>query len=139
MLRKLLLSSAIALALSACGERAATESPMPATAAATATPAQGENPLLVASTLPFQAPVFDRIRDADYQPAIEEGMRRHLAEVRKIADSAEPATFANTFEALERSGELLTRASAIFFAMTSANTNPTLQAAEPTAPTPPGM
>ena len=130
MLRKLLLSSAIALALSACGERAATESPMPATAEAPATPAQGENPLLVASTLPFQAPVFDKIKDADYQPAIEEGMRLHLAEVRKIADNAEPATFANTFEALERSGELLTRASAIFFAMTSANTNPTLQAAE---------
>ena len=130
MLRTLLLSSAIALALSACGERAATESPMPATAAVPATPAQGENPLFAASTLPFQAPVFDRIRDADYQPAIEEGMRRHLAEVRRIADSAEPATFANTFEALERSGELLTRASAIFFAMTSANTNPTLQAAE---------
>jgi len=130
MLRKLLLSSAITLALSACGERAATETPMPATAAAPATPAQDANPLLVASTLPFQAPVFDRIKDADYQPAIEEGMRRHLAEVRAIADAPEPATFANTFEALERSGELLTRASAIFFAMTSANTNPTLQAAE---------
>ena len=132
MLRKLLLSSAIALALSACGERATPESAMPATAAAPATPAQGQNPLLVASTLPFQAPVFDRIRDADYQPAIEEGMRVHLAEVRRIADNPEPATFANTFEALERSGELLTRASAIFFAMTSANTNPTLQAAEET-------
>src|SRR5690606_17643186 len=66
----------------------------------------------------------------DYQPAIEEGMRQHLAEVRAIADNPEPPTFANTFEALERSGALLTRATAVFFAMTSANTNPTLQAAE---------
>ncbi|MCA0393544.1 MAG: peptidyl-dipeptidase Dcp [Proteobacteria bacterium] len=130
MLRKLLLSSAIALALSACGERAATEPTMPATAQTPATPAQDQNPLLVASTLPFQAPPFDKIKDGDYQPAIEEGMRAHLAEVRKIADNPEPATFANTFEALERSGELLTRASTIFFSMTSANTNPTLQAAE---------
>ena len=130
MLRKLLLSSAIALALSACGERAATEPTMPATAQTPATPALDQNPLLVASTLPFQAPPFDKIKDGDYQPAIEEGMRAHLAEVRKIADNPEPATFANTFEALERSGELLTRASTIFFSMTSANTNPALQAAE---------
>jgi len=127
MLRTLLLSSAIALALSACGDRPASESAMPTTAA---TPAQGENPLFAASTLPFQAPPFDRIKDADYQPAVEEGMRLHLAEVRRIADNPEPATFANTFEALERSGALLTRASSVFFAMTSANTNPTLQAAE---------
>jgi len=127
MLRTLLLSSAIAVALSACGDRPAAESAMPATAA---TPAQGENPLFTASTLPFQAPPFDRIKDADYQPAIEEGMRQHLAEVRKIADNAEPATFANTFEALERSGTLLTRATTVFFAMTGANTNPALQAAE---------
>ena len=127
MLRTLLLSSAIAVALSACGDRPASESAMPATAT---TPAQNENPLFAASTLPFQAPPFDRIKDADYQPAIEEGMRQHLAEVRKIADNAEPATFANTFEALERSGTLLTRATSVFFAMTGANTNPALQAAE---------
>ncbi len=128
MLRKLFLPSAIALALAACGDRPASESAMPATA--TQTPAQSENALFAASTLPFQAPPFDRIKDADYQPAIEEGMRLHLDEVRKIADNAEPATFANTFEALERSGVLLTRASTIFFAMTSAHTNPALQAAE---------
>jgi len=131
MLRTLLLSSAIALALGAC-DRTATEPPMPT---ATTTPtalAQAENPLLVASTLAFQAPVFDRIEDAHYQPAIEEGMRQHLAEVRKIADSTEAPDFANTIEALERSGALLTRAAGIFFAMTSANTNEALQAAEET-------
>ncbi|MBB6598074.1 peptidyl-dipeptidase Dcp [Luteimonas sp. MC1825] len=129
MLRTLLLSSAIALALSGC-DRAATESPMPDTAPVATAPAQGENPLLAASTLPFQAPVFDRIEDSHYQPAIEEGMRQHLAEVRKIADNAEAPSFANTIEALERSGALLTRAAGIFSAMTSANTNPTLQASE---------
>ena len=129
MLRKLLLSSAIALALSACGERPATETTMPESNTAS-TPAQGENPLLVASSLAFQAPAFDTIKDAHYQPAIEEGMRQQLAEVRAIADADEAPNFANTFEALERSGVLLGRASAVFFAMTSANTNPTLQAAE---------
>ena len=83
MLRTLLLSSAIALALGAC-DRATAESPMPNTAATAAAPAQADNPLLAASTLPFQAPPFDRIQDAHYQPAIEEGMRQHLAEVRQI-------------------------------------------------------
>ena len=129
MLRTLLLSSAIALALSAC-DRATTEPPMPDTATTAADAAQGDNALLAASSLPFQAPPFDRIADAHYQPAIEEGMRQHLAQIREIADNPEPATFANTFEAMERSGALLTRAAQVFFAMTSANTNPTLQAAE---------
>nr|WP_298128644.1 peptidyl-dipeptidase Dcp [uncultured Pseudoxanthomonas sp.] len=125
MLRTLLLSSALAVALSACGDRPAAESAMPADTAL-----QDYNPLYVTSALPFQAPPFDRIKDAHYQPAIEEGMRRHLAEVRTIADNPAPATFANTFLALEQSGMLLTRASSVFFAMTGAHTNPTLQAAE---------
>ena len=129
MLRPLLLSAAIALALGAC-DRATAEPQMPDTATAAAAPSQADNPLLAASTLPFQAPVFDRIQDAHYQPAIEEGMRQHLAEVRAIADNPEPPGFANTIEALERSGALLTRATAVFFAMTSAHTNPALQAAE---------
>lgn len=86
------------------------------------TPAQqpaeaSTNPLLSASTLPFQAPPFDKIKDSDYLPAFEEGMRQHLADVRKIADSSEPATFDNTIVAMERSGETLTRVSRIFFGL----------------------
>ncbi|MCK9489967.1 MAG: peptidyl-dipeptidase Dcp [Xanthomonadales bacterium] len=141
MLRSLLMTSAIALALTAC-ERADNETTMSTdttpsqatsqdTAPAAADPSGlAANPLMVASELPFQAPPFDRIDDGHYQPAIEEGMRQHLAQVREIADNAEPPTFANTIQALERSGELLTRAASVFFAMTSANTNPELQAAE---------
>ena len=127
MLRPLLLSSAIAFALVACGDRSA-ESTMPATESTTA--AQAQNPLFTASTLPFQAPPFDKLKDADYQPAIEEGMRQHLAEIRKIADNPEPPTFENTIEAMERSGELLTRSANVFFMLTGANTNETLQAVE---------
>ena len=130
MLRTLLLSSAIALALSACGDRTPTEPTMPATDTATAAPAAGENVLFTASTLPFQAPPFDTLKDADYQPAIEEGMKQHLAEIRAIADNADAPTFENTIEAMERSGELLTRATNVFFMLTGANTNPALQTAE---------
>ncbi len=86
-----------------------------------------QNPLMTASPLPFQAPPFDRIRDTDYQPAIEEGMKRQLVEIAAIADNPEPPTFANTLEAMERSGELLTRASKVFANVEHSNTNATLQ------------
>ena len=85
------------------------------------------NPLLTASPLPFEAPPFDRIRNADYQPAIEEGMRQHRAEVEAIANQSAPPTFDNTIVAMERSGAPLTRATKTFFNIVAANTNDTLQ------------
>ncbi|MGA0060939.1 MAG: M3 family metallopeptidase [Planctomycetota bacterium] len=86
------------------------------------------NPFFAPSSLPFLAPEFDRIRDAHYLPAFERGMADHLAEIRKIADLKEPATFENTIEALEQSGALLTRVSKVFFNLTESTTNETLQA-----------
>jgi peptidyl-dipeptidase Dcp len=86
-----------------------------------------ENPLFAPSTLPFGAPPFDRIRDTDYGPAIEEGMRSHLAEVAAIADQAAEPTFENTIVALERAGVLLTRVLKVFGTVAAANTNDTLQ------------
>jgi peptidyl-dipeptidase Dcp len=88
------------------------------------------NPFAAPSTLPYQAPPFDRIHNADYQPALEEGMRLELAEVAAIAaDSAAPA-FENTIVRLERSGALLRRVRRVFAAVTQANTNDTLQQVE---------
>ena len=86
-----------------------------------------ENPLLTRSTLPYQAPPFDQIRDSDYKPALEEGMKQELAEVQRIADNPVAPTFVNTLVALERSGQLLARVNMDFNAVTSANTNPVLQ------------
>lgn len=119
MYRTLILAAAASFALSACNkpETPAVNAPEVATSAAT-------NPLLTPSTLPFQAPPFDLIKDSDYLPAFDVGMQEHLAEVRKIADNPEPPTFANTFEALERSGETLDRVSRIFFGLVQADTNP---------------
>ena len=82
------------------------------------------------STLPFEAPPFDRIKDTDYQPAIEAGMRQQLAEIRAIDATTAAPTFDNTISALERSGRMLERASLPFFAVAQANSNDTLQAAE---------
>ncbi len=93
-------------------------------------PVPDPNPLMARSVLPFQAPPFDRIKDTDYQPAIEAGMKEQLAEIARIADDPAPPTFANTIEAMERSGELLSRASKVFSNVDEANTNDTLQKAK---------
>ncbi len=134
MPRNLVLAAAISLALAACnGQAPNSDVPKPSTdASAAATPAATDNPLLTASTLPFQAPPFDKIKDADYLPAFEQGMTEHLAEVRKIADNPAPATFENTIEAMERSGETLTRVSRIFFGLVQADTNDARQKTQET-------
>ncbi len=87
-----------------------------------------DNPFFVESSLPYGMPHFDRIEDAHYRPAFEQGMAEHLEEVRAIAASPEEPTFANTLIPLERSGALLDRVSRVFFSMTSADTNDELNA-----------
>ena len=97
-------------------------------ASAQTAPGARVNPLLAPSTLPFQAPPFDRITDADYQPALEAGMKEQLAEMQRIASDPAAPTFANTIEAMERSGRTLARANQAFYGVSQANTNDTLQA-----------
>jgi peptidyl-dipeptidase Dcp len=88
------------------------------------------NPFYAPSTLPFHAPPFDRIKDEDYQPAIEAGMAAQLAETQRIADNSAAPTFDNTIVAMEKSGRLLDRALPAFRGVSEANTNPTLQSAK---------
>src|ERR1700677_4758491 len=85
------------------------------------------NPFYPESSLPFHAPPFDKIKDADYQPAIEAGMGQQLAEVRAIAANTAAPTFENTLVPLEKSGRLLDRALQAFAGVAGANTNPYLQ------------
>jgi peptidyl-dipeptidase Dcp len=86
-----------------------------------------ENPFAQPSTLPFHYPPFDRIDDSDYLPAFEAGMRAQLREVAAIAHNREPATFANTIVALERSGRLLERVETTFSSLNACNTDPRMQ------------
>ena len=105
----------------------------PAAAAPAVAAASGfgpSNPFYEPSALPFHAPPFDKIKDADYQPAIEAGMAAHLAEIRDITDNRAAPTFENTLIPLERSGQLLERASAAFNAVTGADINPILEQAK---------
>ena len=118
----LILLPAAAIA-GACAPAATTTSGV-VTPVSAATPA---NPFFVESNLPYHAPRFDLIRNEDYQPALEEGIRQWLAEVESIAKQTQPPTFDNTIGAMERSGALLTRVSKTFFGVVGANTNDTLQ------------
>ena len=109
-----------------------TPPPPPATTVseAPAPPVAPKNPFLEASPLLYQAPPFDRIHDADYEPALDAGMAQQLVEVARITSQEGPPTFENTIVALERSGELLVRVNKVFSAMTGANTNEAIQKVE---------
>lgn len=131
-MRNLTLVSLSALALAACAPKEVAVTPAPA-AEPTAAPApyapvipKGTGIFAEPSTLPFQTPDFTRIKDSDFQPAIEQGIAINQAEIEAIANNPEAPTFANTMEAMERSGQMLTRAYAVFSALTAANTNPYL-------------
>jgi peptidyl-dipeptidase Dcp len=88
----------------------------------------GENPILAEWDTPFGVPPFDQIREENYLPAFREAMAEHMAEVQAIIDNPEEPTFANTIEALERSGKQLTRVSNAFFPVRSANSNEEIRA-----------
>ena len=85
------------------------------------------NPLLADWQTPFTAPPFDAIRAEHFEPAFEEAMARHLEEIRAIVADPAPSTFANTVEALERSGETLARVRAVFANLNQAHTSAELQ------------
>ena len=84
--------------------------------------------MLDVSPLPHGAPRFDRIASGDFRGAFDRGMTEELAEVGRIAADADPPTFANTLEALERSGQRLRQANRIFTVLLSTTSDTTLEA-----------
>jgi peptidyl-dipeptidase Dcp len=107
---------ALALVASACAKKK-TEKPV----------TQAQNPFFMEWTAPFGTPPFGEIKEEHYKPAFEAGMAEQKKEVEAIAASAEAPTFANTVEALERSGELLTKVDNVFSMYASNQTNDVLQ------------
>ena len=123
------LTLAGAVALAACAQ-----APVKPTATATAAPAAAApqapavtNPFFAPSTLPYQFPPFERIGNADFAPAFEKGMADQKAEMAAIAANPEAPTLDNTLVAMERSGQLLARVSAVFYYLAGSNTNPEIQ------------
>src|SRR3954469_8540690 len=92
--RRLMRATLATIAAAGCSPAVTTVQTGPA-------PVAASNPLFVESTLPYHAPRFDLIRNEDYQPAIEEGMRQDLAEISAIAKQTKPPTFDNTIVAME--------------------------------------
>jgi peptidyl-dipeptidase Dcp len=86
------------------------------------------NPLLAEWTTPFGVPPFDRIEPEHFPPAFAKALAEHGAEIAAIASRKDPPTFANTVEALDRSGGRLAQVSAVFNNLSSAETSPALQA-----------
>src|SRR5262249_36356498 len=82
-----------------------------------------ENPFFETWNTPFDLPPFNQIRPEHFPPAFDRAMAEHETEVAAIDASAEPSSFENTIEAMERSGKLLNRVSRVFHNLTSSATN----------------
>ena len=85
--------------------------------------ADAGNPFFSESPLPLHYPQFDQIKDSDFAPGFDRGMTEHLKEVQAIAGNAEAPTFDNTIIALEKSGQILTRTSTVFFSLVGVDAN----------------
>ena len=88
------------------------------------------NPFFAASPLPFHAPDFAAVNVEHFMPAFEEGMRQQLAQMEEIANQSAAPTLENTLIAMERSGDILDRVAPVFFHLSSAHTNDSLQKLE---------
>jgi peptidyl-dipeptidase Dcp len=85
-----------------------------------------ENPLLQAWQTPFETPPFAEIAPEHFLPAFEQAFADHTAEITAITYDPATPDFANTITALERSGRLLSKMSAVFYDLVSAHSNPAL-------------
>ena len=72
-------------------------------------------PFAAPSPLDLNYPQFDRIKDSDFAPAFDAGMAQELAEIDAIANNPQPPTFQNTIVAMEKTGQLLGRATSVFY------------------------
>ncbi len=88
----------------------------------------GENPFFSQWGTPFEVPSFDKIKIEHYKPAFEKGIEEQAAKIDAIVNSKEAPTFQNTLEALENSGELLTKVAEVFYNQLSSNTSKEIQA-----------
>ena len=118
----------LAAAVSAAVANFAFAAPAPATAApmTAAAPFDASNPFAKESSLQYNYPAWDKIKDEHFAPAYAEAMRQHAAEIEKIANNKAAPTFENTIVAMERSGRMLNRVSSAFGTLSGSYTNDTL-------------
>src|SRR6266550_5591678 len=93
----------------------------------TAAPSEAQaNPLLEPWLTPFETPPFAEIVPEHFLPAFEQAFADHSAEIAAITHDPSVPDFANTITALERSGKLLSKVSAVFYDLVSAHSNPAI-------------
>ncbi len=85
-------------------------------------------PFAAASPLDLNYPQFDKIKDSDFGPAFDAGMAAQLREMQVIADNPEKPSFKNTIVAMEKSGQVLDRATNVFFNLLATDKNDTRDA-----------
>lgn len=88
-----------------------------------------QNPFLSKYSTPHGTIPFDKIRVADYEPAVKEGIRLHDAEIKAIINNKNKPSFLNTIVALDNSGRLLGQIESVFGNMLGTNSSDELQAA----------
>ena len=113
MTKRILTISCIALLLGACGSKK---------------DEMNENPFLTEWDTPYGVPPFDQIKAEHYLPAFEAAMAQQKAEIDSIANNPEAPTFENTVEALEYSGALLDKVSAVFFNLSECENSEEMEA-----------
>lgn len=85
--------------------------------------AEHKNPFLEPYTTPYEIPPFDKITYDDYLPALEAGIAQHQAQIDSITANPETPTFENTILALDRSGEILEKVTAVFANLDESNSS----------------
>lgn len=90
--------------------------------------ADAVNPFFTEYATPFGVPPFDEIKLEHYKPAFLKGMEEQAKEIDAIANARSMPDFENTIVALDQSGQLLRRVSAVFYGLNSANTSDEMQA-----------
>jgi len=88
------------------------------------------NPFLEPWTGPFEAPPFGRIEPGHFRPAFDAALKDARKEIDAVAADPAPPSFANTIEAIERSGRSLERVRNVFFNLAGAAANDQLEAIE---------
>ena len=89
---------------------------------------QSKNPFFEEYSTPYGSVPFDEIKVEHFMPAFQEGMKQQTAEIEAIVNNPEAPTFENTIEAMENSGQLLSKVSYVFSCLTGAETNDELTA-----------
>ena len=104
-------------AMSACGTQPLVEMPE----------SLKGNPLVEEWNTPYQTPPFSEIEYAHYEPAIDYAIELQRAEIDAIVNNPEAPTFENTIVAMEQAGQLLNRATGVFFCINGCMTSPEMQ------------